>query len=625
MGYWKYIEKLPHEKNKNSIQDGFFHSGTEVSALVRESIQNSLDAQVDSEKPIRIRFSLNDGDNALLYEQSKKWFGEEVWRHYESDGNGLVDTPNRSDKCSYLVVEDFNTTGLKGDIRQNSRKAGVENPFYSFFRAEGESGKLDKLGSHGLGKIVFPMCSRIRSIFALTTRSDDQKTYLVGQSTLKFHQVGEKTFHPDGWYGEFEDKFQMPIDNQGVIDNFKNEFKLNRISESGLSIVIPWIDSEITHTEIARCIVEEYYPSIMSGIIEAEIVNNNDKVISLNSDNLLNQVDRIDGIDPSLKLKVKLTTEFYESPIVGKNENQKNLTVLACPSGKKHEWSDSLFENNAIQKILTDLEMGVAIVKIPVAIYRKEHEDRINSFFHVILKKENGSTNPVVIRDKLIITRATKYKTPGHVSMVIVKDKNLAKLLGQSETPAHTEWDQYAQNFKGRYYYGEYLLRYVSLSVKKILGILQFEDEKDDSTTLSNFFYVDRKSNNKGRKVDKLNGDNLEIPPDDIPPPRKTYFKEIPLMNGFKVTGAEGIKSMRKFTIQVGYDLVRGNPFTKWNIADFNLAEMDFEKFNVSDFKISDNNIVFNADKEDFYISVKGFDTKRDLKITTKSARVKNA
>ncbi len=138
----------------------------------------------------------------------------------------------------------------------------------------------------------------------------------------------------------------MPIDNQGVIDNFKNEFKLNRNSESGLSIVIPWIDSEITHTEIARCIVEEYYPSIMSGIIEAEIVNNNDKVISLNSDNLLNQVDRIDGIDPSLKLKVKLTTEFYESPIAGKNENQKNLTVLACPSGKKHEWSDSLFENN---------------------------------------------------------------------------------------------------------------------------------------------------------------------------------------------------------------------------------------------------------------------------------------
>ncbi len=280
MAKWKYIEKRPLDKNKNSAQDSFFNLSTEASALVREAIQNSLDAQLDPDQPVRIRFFIADKKDKLSFSSISKWFDQIAWSHYEAEGNGLIDIPSKSDSCPFLVYEDFNTTGLNGDIEQHSRKVGCDNSFYSFFRAEGESGKHNKLGSHGLGKIVFPMSSRIRTIFALTTRSSDKITYLAGQSTLKFHKIGEDTFHPDGWYGKFiEDEtefkdFQLPVDDVGLIKEFKKSFQLSRkINDTGLSLVIPWLDESINYKNLKRCVIEDYYPAIMDKALEVEIVD----------------------------------------------------------------------------------------------------------------------------------------------------------------------------------------------------------------------------------------------------------------------------------------------------------------------------------------------------------------
>jgi len=620
MTSWKYIKKQPFEKNKNSIQDGFFHSGTEVSALVREAIQNSLDAQLDSNKPVRIKFSIRDKSNALSHAENKKWFGPEAWSHYNSDNNGLVNTPKESDECNYLIFEDFNTTGLNGNIEQDARRKGIENPFYSFFRAEGESGKLNKLGSHGLGKIVFPMCSRIRSIFTLTTRSDDYKTYLVGQSILKFHQIHTTTFHPDGWYGVFrEDGFQLPVDNQSVIDDFKDTFKIIRDdNESGLSIIIPWLDEDIKCEEIIKCIVEEYYPSIMSNVLEAEIINNNDEVFPLNYNTLLDSIDQIDGLDSSLKLKINLATDFYTSPLTGELQSKGNLTVLDCPSTKKHEWKKELFLNNSIQKISDDLENGVAIIKVPITIYQKEHNP-VDSFFHVILKKTETSIKPTFIRDKLIITSAALYATPGYIAIVIIRDTPLTRFLGHAETPAHTKWDPLSQNFKGRYDYGRELIRYVSLGVKRILENLQSEDEKVDSVALSNFFSIEHKNLDKEGKAKKGEKDTSKVVLPEKIIKGKSYFNESSLSDGFKISGAQDLEFLRKFSIFVAYDLLRGNPFNKWNAADFDLEDMVTDMKHVDNLTFLNNSINFESNNKDFYIKVQGFDTRRDVKVATKS------
>jgi hypothetical protein len=69
----------------------------------------------------------------------------------------------------------------------------------------------------------------------------------------------------------------------------------------------------------------------------------------------------------------------------------------------------------------------------------------------------------------------------------------------------------------------------------------------------------------------------------------------------------------------VAYDLLRGNPFNKWNAADFDLEDMVTDMKHVDNLTFLNNSINFESNNKDFYIKVQGFDTRRDVKVATKS------
>jgi hypothetical protein len=120
------------------MHDSFFDNNRNDSAsLVREAVQNSLDARLllseGRKKPAMIRVYCSQADNGLSWKKVSP-FIKDGWQHYESSSSGLRDLPSKKDLCRYLVIEDFGTTGLNGDLRKYS--PGVEsNPFYAFFRA----------------------------------------------------------------------------------------------------------------------------------------------------------------------------------------------------------------------------------------------------------------------------------------------------------------------------------------------------------------------------------------------------------------------------------------------------------------------------------------------------------
>ena len=106
-----------------------------------------------------------------------------------------------------MVIEDFNATGLRGDVR-NDRLRDVdskpkENNEWNFFYAEGISSKRHgKLGSWGVGKYAFLDASYINSIFAYTVRMDerDPGPYLLGRSVIKSHTIDDVEFTQDGFW-----------------------------------------------------------------------------------------------------------------------------------------------------------------------------------------------------------------------------------------------------------------------------------------------------------------------------------------------------------------------------------------------------------------------------------------
>ena len=87
---------------------------------------------------------------------------------------------------SFLTIEDFGTTGLIGSYETRD-----DQNFNDFWRRVGRSHKAsNKGGSWGLGKLVFPVSSDIRTFFGLTVRHDDPgRSLLMGQAILAGHKI----------------------------------------------------------------------------------------------------------------------------------------------------------------------------------------------------------------------------------------------------------------------------------------------------------------------------------------------------------------------------------------------------------------------------------------------------
>lgn len=117
-------------------------------ALVREVIQNSLDAHSGNE-PVKVRFNIQNladiGDQAIEMLREKI---EPLRPNFEACN---VSIPNER-AIQVLTIEDFNTKGLTGSVDQKEPK---EN-FTNFWRVVGKLKKEGQQGgTWGFGKLVF--------------------------------------------------------------------------------------------------------------------------------------------------------------------------------------------------------------------------------------------------------------------------------------------------------------------------------------------------------------------------------------------------------------------------------------------------------------------------------------
>ena len=143
---WTFGQRQRGQKTRDSLAGEFFATSVirdVADSIVREGIQNALDAGIRNaegrfEDPVRVHIGLHIGPNSLKADRHRLLF-EGIWPHLLANGNGLdrSETPKPTDDCPYLVFEDFNTTGLIGDVAADRVVEGIKNPFFHFFRAEG--------------------------------------------------------------------------------------------------------------------------------------------------------------------------------------------------------------------------------------------------------------------------------------------------------------------------------------------------------------------------------------------------------------------------------------------------------------------------------------------------------
>ena len=624
---WHFRPLVPGETTRDPIVGEFF--ATEAinnagEALVREGIQNSLDAAI--EEPLHVRLFLATGQNGLSAKQAAPWF-EGAWKHMEASGNGLREAPTQSERCSFLVFEDFGTQGLQGDVAQPFDEPGTKNHFFYFFRGEGRTSKSEQdRGRWGVGKHVFPRSSRISSFFGLTIRADDKGRFLMGQTKLKSHRVGGTHFSPDGYFGEQRtDKLVIPLTDKKALDQFSVDFSLKRKNEPGLSLVVPFIDADFSIEDLKEAVVCGYFFPILTGalVVTAETP---DGAVVIDAESL---------VDVALSLGGEISQKML--PLIDLAEwaafrpDQDFFKLNPC-NPDRPEWADDLIPPELLPTIQSKLAKGERIaIRVSLTI-REKGKPAKPSYFEIFLWKDGyESGRPVFVREGIIISDVRAPRARGVRSLVVVEDKAIATLLGDSENPAHTQWQKDSSNFRGKYTNGSAYLDFVTRIVSNVIRYVNQLDEQADPDLLKEIFSLPKPTDeesppekSKPRKPKKPEEPKEPIVISPIIETKKRRFRLHQVAGGFSLTrGPDGAEIPKRLRIEVAYDRRQGNPLKKYDHADFRLEKkpirLEPPPMGLKIVEQKGNCLVAEVVNINFHLTVVGFDERRDLIIDVKA------
>jgi len=308
MSEWRFKPNSRDDMDVDPIQGEFFTTrdiDNISTAVVREGfrMRSTKENREDQTETVRVRIFLS-GNKYALSPQEYLPLLETLQPHLKAKASGLQSLPDFKAPMKFLAFEDFNTKGLEGNPEEfyveNNNDQQSHN-FYYFWRNVGRSGKTDdKLGRWGLGKTVFPASSRINTFWGLTVRKSDQRRMLMGQSILRIHNRDDDKkeicgYRPYGMFGNYKDHtyFAVPVEDINETAEFEKLFQLERRSQSGLSIVIPFCSEEITIHHLAYSVIEQYFYPILEGKLEVEIIEE-DKKIHLEKISIQDAIDEID-------------------------------------------------------------------------------------------------------------------------------------------------------------------------------------------------------------------------------------------------------------------------------------------------------------------------------------------
>jgi hypothetical protein len=639
---WRFTPKMKDEKTRNPVSGEFFAQDAirnAGEALIREAIQNSLDARPDRQNgKARVRIYISGPTTGLRPETHSKWFGS-AWDHYLAPKNGLrPGLITKSKSCGYLVFEDFGTSGLTGDWKQVDVIDGVRNSFFYFFRAEGATEKAsDQLGRWGIGKQVFPRSSNAQTLFGFSVTDEHPNGFLLGSCILKYHEVGGRMYRPDGYFGATVDvgegqRISVPTQDKGLIESFRTDFNLRRASgQNGLSVIVPWLDegedgaaSGFNKDSLLSAILDGYFLPILEGKLEVELEDEH-RSIRIKADNFSQVLEELLGSsskdDERRNKGLRRTKALVDLVTSSKSGNPLIFELSPCPITKAN-WTDEMLPEETARAIRTALTDGRTVkVKASLTVRPKSGEDIQDTFWCLLHKEDGLNERPCHIREDLIISSVSAGRTNGFAAIVRIDKGALANLLGDSENPAHTEWQPSSHNFKDKYTLGGVTIKFVSDFPSELLRRVFSSADQLDKDILRSWFNdpgpekQDEKVKPRPKEAVEEDKDGDQVDPIDIEPSHNS-IQITPLKNGFTVSSSKwDLTQGGLIEIQAAYETAKGNPFKSYKPYDFDFASkaMKPDVTGCIIVEAKEKKLIIEVKSAEFSVTVAGFDVNRDL------------
>lgn len=596
--------------------------------LVRECIQNSLDARHDEE--VSVRFLVGNA-SSISSETATFWFST-LWPHLRSRDCKLPDIGSEALTGGFVVVEDFGTCGLEGDIRQGGL-SDSDNRFFNFFRAEGLSGNPmngTTGGSWGVGKSVFNRCSRINTFLALTGRRAEGDIALLGKSLLWHHRIAAGEFQGLGQFGSKDPSNEflvLPETSASLVSRFARDFGLARpiegsSAEPGLSVAIPYADPEITAEGIVEIVIREYFHPIISGRLRVRVtgmIGGRSESVDLHQDNLLDQAARLRRAEVAHVLKLARWS-------LGDGPRQAYV-LNEPPAGAPPAWNDELLRpaDPTFSDLCQRFDRGEPVaIRVPLRVKPSAGQAERAAFIVYLQRDLAGSGyRPVFVRGCIVVPNARQraVRNQSLFALVTIDEGPLAVMLRAAEPPAHTCWSADTANFRGRYEHGKQTIDFVVGAPKYLADALSNTRIERDLDVWADLFPSPVAGGD--RKPVEKPPECPEPSPDPVTPPKPRLkpFKIDEVAGGFTVVrdNIDSTPLPGALEVLMAYDTRRGNPFKKYHPADFKIQSLNRAARDADVVDCQDNKIVVRPNSDNFRLEVAGFDTNRDLVVRVRT------
>ena len=607
---WYFSPQLPGQVETEVTQrDQFSNDEVQLSeTIVRESIQNSLDAADGENSQVIVSFRWIDKSDGLESGFIRQIFDGQLAHAKEAGLN--VDIIDFNQPLA-LVIEDFGTKGLTGSVKEKD-----DDNFSDFWRRHGKSHKTGKSrGRWGLGKLVYSTTSQLGVFFGATIRSGDPQLQVMGQTVLNLRKVDGKEYPPHGFFADVEGddiftQMPVPLNDANLVEQFVKQFSLEREDKSGLSVIIPFPNPDFNREAMIGVAIANYFYPIITGQLMLQFNNS-----SITSDNI-----RRLAHEHSNKSFNDIDTlfDFIE---------EAHATSIANMLELKSSWADDQllseddFDEADLEIIREKFTNGELVaLRLPVSLKKKDGT-LLQTAFSVFLKRPAQLDKGIdlYVRGGLTLPGETKFKERKALGAMIAEDEDICSFLGDAENAAHTQWIASAEKVRRNYQSPDKTVKVIKHAVVQLYDLLADVVEEIDEEALRSFFWTEEPEGTGKRKKRKKTP--IDIPPP--PEPRPKDFRIAEVKDGFSVastTNADPERFPQNIRIEVAYDVASGNPWKKYSPLDFKLGKnsgidviMTKDKANVT--SIKENLIRLEVYELPFKLIAKGFDVNRDLKI----------
>ena len=622
---WEYIRPGLGRTGRSQTEDNFAKENRDwYSILLREVLQNALDARISKDTPVRVSLRCVE-----LNDEAAQWMGglvtdEHLDRLKESMPH-VDEKPQGVTAC--LVIEDFGTCGLTG-VLDNPEKDGSGENWNAFWFREGEGGKENAAGNGGAGqgKITYFSTSAIRTIFAYTVRAKTDDEALMGAcSFLRDYAHAGQRWKRDAYWGrakgEHEDRIVLPAQGREVIDSFRRSLRLERSpDQSGLSLAIP--SPKVFDQESAKQIViAEFFVPLLRGDLAVQF----DDVV-IGRENVEELAEKLLSDERARELRTCMTSGYRQFLSVSLENSRNDDLITIKPVAKVADLSDALFDPEVLESLRERIgNEEIVSIRLPV-IVKPQQGAAVDCVFDVHLACPFDLDRPeqaIIRRDLLIGDEPVgggrlRQKARG---LTLIGDDALSKLLLAAEEPTHLKWNASRPRVSEYFKSGRDVVALVRNAMVRLLDVLTGGEQKRDFKLLSRYFSapgLDSPSPAAGKKK----GRDIPPPPKDLPPPKPKLLAIEALEDGCRVrpARAEALASENvplEVTVEFAYEGLERDAFNEYDPFDFDLAASDFVVTSIG-CVVSEkalNRLTFTVTDPEFDLQVIGFDKNLRLRM----------